>query len=34
MQKLTVERLLSKLGFGTRKECRALVRAGLVELAG
>ena len=34
MQRLTVERLLSYLGFGTRKECRALVRSGLVSLAG
>lgn len=34
MQKLTVERLLSRLGFGSRKECRALVRSGLVEVLG
>lgn len=34
MQKLTVERLLSRLGFGTRKNCRALVRSGLVAIAG
>lgn len=34
MQKWTVERLLSRLGFGTRKECRALVRSGFVSLYG
>lgn len=34
MQKLTVERLLARLGFGSRKECRALVRSGLVEISG
>ena len=34
MQNLTVERLLSRLGFGTRKNCRALVRSGLVKIAG
>ncbi len=34
MQKLTVERLLSRLGFGSRKECRGLVRDGLVEVPG
>ncbi len=34
MQKWTVERLLSRLGFGTRKECRALVRSGLVRVEG
>lgn len=34
MQTLTVERLLAKLGFGSRKECRALVRMGFVELGG
>lgn len=34
MQKLTVERLLSRLGFGSRKDCRALVRSGLVEISG
>lgn len=31
---LTVERLLSQLGFGSRKEARGLVRMGLVEIAG
>lgn len=34
MQNWTVERLLSRLGFGTRKECRALVRSGLVHVEG
>lgn len=34
MKKDTVERLLSRLGFGTRKDCRALVRSGLVAIEG
>ena len=34
MPALTVERLLASIGFGSRKESRALVRMGLVELNG
>lgn len=34
MPALTLDRLLSSLGFGSRKECRALVRMGMVELGG
>ena len=34
MPALTVERLLASIGFGSRKESRALVRMGLVELDG
>ncbi len=34
MPELTLERLLSKLGYGSRKESRALVRMGLVSLGG
>lgn len=34
MPALTLERLLSGIGFGSRKEARALVRMGLVELDG
>jgi len=34
MPVLTAERLLSQLGFGSRKESRGLVRMGLVEIAG
>ncbi len=34
MPALTVERLLASIGFGSRKESRALVRMGLVELQG
>ncbi|MDR1760298.1 MAG: 16S rRNA pseudouridine(516) synthase [Fibrobacter sp.] len=34
MPELTLERLLSKLGYGSRKESRALVRMGLVTLGG
>ena len=34
MPALTVERLLASIGFGSRKESRALVRMGLVELEG
>ena len=34
MPALTLERLLASLGFGSRKEARALVRMGLVKLGG
>lgn len=34
MPALTLERLLASMGFGSRKESRALVRMGLVELDG
>ena len=34
MSNLTVERLLASLGFGSRKESRALVRMGVVKIAG
>lgn len=34
MPALTLDRLLSSIGFGSRKEARALVRMGLVELDG
>ena len=34
MPALTVERLLASIGFGSRKESRALVRMGMVELNG
>ena len=34
MPSLTLERLLASIGFGSRKECRALVRMGLVEYQG
>lgn len=34
MPTLTLERLLASIGFGSRKECRALIRMGLVELEG
>ena len=34
MPALTVERLLASIGFGSRKDYRALVRMGLVELEG
>lgn len=34
MPALTLERLLSSIGFGSRKEARSLVRMGLVELDG
>jgi 16S rRNA pseudouridine516 synthase len=34
MSKLTIERLLASLGFGSRKESRALVRMGVVKIAG
>lgn len=31
---MKIERLLQSQGFGTRRECRAIVRAGLLEIAG
>lgn len=31
---MKIERMLQSQGFGTRRECRALVRAGLVEVQG
>ena len=31
---MKIERLLQSQGFGTRRDCRAIVRAGLFELAG
>lgn len=34
MATLTLERLLASLGFGSRKDARALVRMGVVELGG
>ena len=34
MPALTLERLLASMGYGSRKESRALVRMGLVELDG
>ncbi len=34
MPALTLDRLLASIGFGSRKECRALVRMGMVELGG
>ena len=34
MPALTLDRLLASIGFGSRKECRALVRMGVVELNG
>ena len=34
MPALTLDRLLASIGFGSRKEARALVRMGLVELDG
>ena len=34
MPALTLDRLLSSIGYGSRKECRALVRMGMVELDG
>lgn len=34
MPALTLERLLASIGFGSRKEARALVRMGVVELGG
>ena len=34
MPALTLDRLLASIGFGSRKECRALVRMGMVELEG
>ena len=32
MPALTLDRLLASIGFGSRKEARALVRMGFVEL--
>ena len=34
MPALTLDRLLASIGFGSRKEARALVRMGFVELDG
>lgn len=34
MRAMQLERLLHAQGFGSRKECRALIRAGLVSVAG
>ncbi|SHL08059.1 pseudouridine synthase [Fibrobacter sp. UWEL] len=34
MPALTLERLIASIGFGSRKEARALIRAGMVELDG
>ena len=34
MRTMQLERLLHAQGFGSRKECRALIRAGLVSVAG
>ncbi|MCF0216808.1 MAG: rRNA pseudouridine synthase [Fibrobacteraceae bacterium] len=34
MPVLTLDRILSSIGFGSRKECRSIVRMGLVELNG
>ncbi|HPW94635.1 MAG TPA: rRNA pseudouridine synthase, partial [Fibrobacteraceae bacterium] len=34
MPALTLERLLSSLGFGSRKDSRALIRMGVVEIDG
>ncbi len=34
MPALTLDRLLASIGFGSRKEARALIRAGMVELDG
>ena len=34
MPALTLDRLLASIGYGSRKECRALVRMGVVELDG
>ena len=34
MPALTLERLVASIGFGSRKEARALIRAGMVELEG
>ncbi len=34
MKKLTLDRILQSQGFGTRKACRALIRAGEVSIAG
>ncbi|AUN96275.1 16S rRNA pseudouridine(516) synthase [Pseudazoarcus pumilus] len=34
MRRMKIERLLQSQGFGTRRECRAMLRAGLVEIDG
>jgi len=34
MKPIQLERILQSQGFGTRRECRTLVRAGLVEIGG
>jgi 16S rRNA pseudouridine516 synthase len=34
MKKLTLDKVLQTQGFGTRKECRQLIRAGAVSIAG
>lgn len=34
MPALTLERLVASIGFGSRKEARALIRAGMVEMDG
>ena len=34
MPALTLERLIASIGFGSRKEARALIRAGMVEMEG
>lgn len=34
MGKMTLDKVLQSQGFGTRKECRGLIRAGAVEVAG
>jgi 16S rRNA pseudouridine516 synthase len=34
MRKLTLDRILQSQGFGTRKECRALIRGGAVAIGG
>ena len=34
MPALTLERMIASMGFGSRKEARALIRAGMVELDG
>ena len=33
-KRISLEKLLQSLGLGTRKECRKLVRRGLVEFDG
>lgn len=34
MKKMTLDKMLQSQGFGTRKECRHLIRAGMVAVAG